>query len=604
LLQVDVTPDSAELLERYQKKRKARWKQWFGNPMSQRIPLFDPDRVLNALHKAFPWAFALTGAVLWLLWVVPAVVLAARHWTELTQNVADQVLTAQNLALMAVLFVPIKAWHEFCHEMDVMFLVFAPVPYVDSSAASAFQSKYRRAIVGAAGMIGELVLAALAMYVWLLVEPGIVRAIAYNVMLVAGISTLVVNGNPLLRYDGYYILADLIEIPNLAQRGKTYCTYLCDKYLLRARDLDAPDETRSERLWLAPYTVLSWFYRCFVTIAIILFVAKEFFIFGALIALWAGMSLIVLPLWRAAKHVKTSPSLHQRRPLALRIAVGSVLVVFVIGALVPLPIRTRAQGVVWLHEDALVRAQTDGFVVGWLSTPGTAVTKGSALVVMSDDRLAAEQIVDRASVVESQARYDLEAFANPAKAAIVLEELQQQQRKLANTEFRYQGLIVKALTSGVLTVSDYHDMEGRRYRKGDLLGYLIDPANVVARAVVSQDDIDLVRTRLTGVRIRTRDRVESVLPTTLVREFPSAVSELPSAALTSAGGGQLTADPADENGQKIYDRVFMVDLKLPDEAMSGRVGSRVEVRFSHQPEPLFAQAYRRLRQLFLSRLNV
>ena len=92
----------------------------------------------------------------------------------------------------------VKAFGGAVHELGVMFLVFAPVPYVDASAASEFRSKWRRALVGAAGMIVEVFIAALALYVWLAVEEGFVRALAYNVMLIAGISTVLFNGNPLL----------------------------------------------------------------------------------------------------------------------------------------------------------------------------------------------------------------------------------------------------------------------------------------------------------------------------------------------------------------------------------------------------------------------
>jgi len=100
--------------------------------------------------------------------------------------------------------------------MGLMFLVFAPVPYVDASASSSFPSKYQRAVVGAAGILVETFIGALAMYAWVLVEPGVVRSLLFNVMLIAGVSTVIVNGNPLLRFDGYFILADLIEMPNLA----------------------------------------------------------------------------------------------------------------------------------------------------------------------------------------------------------------------------------------------------------------------------------------------------------------------------------------------------------------------------------------------------
>src|SRR5262249_37075249 len=117
------------------------------------------------------------------------------------------------------------------HEMGIMFLVFLPLPYVDASAAAGFRGKWRRASVGAAGMMVEIFVAALALFVWLAVEPGPVRALAFSVMITAGVTTILFNGNPLLRYDGYYILADLLEIPNLAIRGARYWGHLINRYV-------------------------------------------------------------------------------------------------------------------------------------------------------------------------------------------------------------------------------------------------------------------------------------------------------------------------------------------------------------------------------------
>ena len=318
LLQADGQPDSAVLFERYRKKRRASLKQFLLNPMSLKLPLLDPDPFLARWAPCLAWCFTRGGGLAWLAWVLPALVLAGQHWSELTRNLSEQVLSSSNLLVMALVFPLVKLLHELghafacrvwggaVHEMGVMFLVFAPVPYINVSASAVFPSKWRRATVAAAGMLVELVLAALALYVWLLVEPGIVRALAYNVMVVAGVSTLIVNGNPLLRYDAYYILADLIEMPNLAQRGQKYLAWLWDRHAFGAHDLDEPQEGRGERRWLLAYTPLAWAYRVFVTVSIMLFVAGQFFIFGVLIAFWGLVSLIGLPLWKAWRHVARS----------------------------------------------------------------------------------------------------------------------------------------------------------------------------------------------------------------------------------------------------------------------------------------------------------
>ena len=197
---------------------------------------------------------------------------------------------------LALAFLALKALHEFghgfavkafggaVHEFGVMILVFAPLPYVDASAASAFRSKWRRALVGAAGMIVEVFFAALALYVWLAVEPGLVRALAFDAMLVAGVSTVMFNGNPLLRYDGYYILADLLEIPNLAQRANRYCGYLIDRYVFRTDGLKDFVATDGERIWFLLYAPTAFVYRQVVMLTIAVFIASQYLAVGVAIA--------------------------------------------------------------------------------------------------------------------------------------------------------------------------------------------------------------------------------------------------------------------------------------------------------------------------------
>jgi len=616
LLHADVTPDAAALFERYRKRRDQTWKQWLMNPMSLKIPLIDPDPLLVWLNTRFSGLFGPRGALLWLAVVVPAMLLAAQHWSTLTENLGDRVLSSGNLLLMAAVFPFVKALHELghglaaktwggdVHEMGVMLLVFAPVPYVEASSASAFASRRRRAVVGAAGMLVEMFLAAIAMYVWVLVEPGLLHALAFNVMLIAGISTLLVNGNPLLRYDGYFILCDLIEMPNLGQRGQKYLTLLWDKYVFGVRDLEPSPETPSEKRWLLPYTVLSWCYRVYITLVIILFIAGEFFIFGVLLALWAAASLAVVPLWKAARHVLYAPQLQRRRQHAINSTVALVAGVLLFAAVVPLPLLTQAQGVIWLPEQALLRAGGDGIFVRWLAEPGSRVTRGTPVLLLEDPLLAAELAVARAKVEEAAAHYRSEQFTHPESAEGARQKLDQERRVLARTEERAASLVVDSQVDGVLVAQRPADMPGQYFRKGELLGYVLDGHDFIARVVVRQDDIDLVRTRFQAVQVRLADDVRRVHQATVLREMPGGVEELPTAALGPNGGGFIPVDPSDQSGTKALERIFIFDLRLDPAARPVAFGERVYVRFDHGGEPLLAQGYRRLRQLFLSRFSV
>lgn len=616
LLYCDITPDAAELFERYRKHRSKKWKQWLLNPMSLRVPLLDPDAFLTRTVHRFSWAFGAWGALLWFVAVVPAFILAGQHWSELTENLSDRVMSAQNLLLLALVFPVVKALHELGHgfaakaygaavnEMGIMFLVFAPVPYVDASATSAFRFKRQRAVVGAAGMLVEVLLAALAVYVWVLVEPGLVRSLAYNVMLIAGISTVIVNGNPLLRYDGYYILADLIEMPNLAQRGQRYYTYLCDRYLFGARDIEPPAETPAEKRWLLAYTPTSWLYRMFIMISIILFVAGEFFIVGVLLALWSATTLLIVPLWKAGKHVFTSPGLHRQRGRAIKMSLGFVAGVAFLVAVVPVPLRTDAEGVVWLPDQAILRAGNAGFFQRWLVEPGTYVQADTPVLVMDEPLLEAQLAAARARVAEAEVRYRAAQFTEPARAEIARQQLEHEQQVLARAEERHTRFIVRSAASGVLTVAVPQDMEDQYFKQGDVLGYVLEHRALIARVVVPQEDIDLVRTHLRSVELRFADAIPETYPVTILREVPGGVDKLPTAALSHVGGGRIAVDPQDPDGLKTLERHFLFDLNLPGGTSPSAFGGRVYARFDHIPEPLASQWYRYLRQLFLSRFHV
>src|SRR5262249_38716542 len=150
----------------------------------------------------------------------------------------ERLLAADNLLLLGAGFMAMKLAHELAHgwalkvrgaevhEMGVMLLLFYPVPYVDASNASALVRKADRIVIGAAGMVIELWLAALAFFAWTVVEPGLLRSLLYNMVVVGSVSTVVFNANPLLRYDGYYMLADAIEVPNLGQRANAWWVHL------------------------------------------------------------------------------------------------------------------------------------------------------------------------------------------------------------------------------------------------------------------------------------------------------------------------------------------------------------------------------------------
>src|SRR5580692_1218271 len=298
LLSTERLPDFAELTHR--SRRVASGKLWrrLANPLYLRIPVCDPDRFLDATVGLARPIWSVWGFLVWLAVVGWGVLQAVLHWTELTHDLADRVLAHDNLLILAVTFPVLKLLHELghcyaakiggasVHEAGVMTLVVMPVPYVDVSPASAFTNKWRRALVGAAGMLTELFCAGIAMIVWTNVEPGLARAAAFNCLLIAGVSTLLFNGNPLLRFDAYFILSDLIEIPNLATRAARYYGYLVNRYAFGVRGQASPVQARGEAPWFAFYGVASYVYRIWVMLSIAIFVASQLHGVGAVLAGW------------------------------------------------------------------------------------------------------------------------------------------------------------------------------------------------------------------------------------------------------------------------------------------------------------------------------
>ena len=222
LIQSDILPSTAELFRQVQGQQQHAWKKQVANPFLLRFPLWDPEQFLQRWEFLIFPLLTRNVFILWLLIILSAMVMAVLHWPELSGRLPDQIFTPSNLLLLWLVYPVVKIFHEFghafavkkwggeVHEMGIILLALTPLPYVEASASAVFPDKQQRITVAAMGMVVELLLASLALFVWLNVEPGLISALAYNVMLIGGVSTLLFNGNPLLRYDGYYILADLV----------------------------------------------------------------------------------------------------------------------------------------------------------------------------------------------------------------------------------------------------------------------------------------------------------------------------------------------------------------------------------------------------------
>ena len=610
------TPDTAELTRRSAQQTRREWVSRLMNVFAWRFPLCDPNRFLTRfLPLVRPFLGPVAG-VAWLAVVSTALVAGVTHWTDLSRDVLDQVMAPQNLILLWLLFPVIKLLHELghafvtkafggeVHELGVMLLIFTPVPYVEASAAWGFENKWKRVLVGAAGMVVELFLASLALFIWLDAEPGIIRMAAYNVMLIAGVSTVLFNANPLLRFDGYYMLMDYLEIPNLKGRATRFFGWLYERYILVQREAEMPISTAGERAWFVAYGSASSVYRVLVVVGILLFLGDRFPLAAVIFAGLTAVTMIGVPLIKGLKFLLTHPRLHRVRIRAVLTTASLAGILALAIGILPVPFHTIAEGVVWLPDEAYVRAGTNGFVKEVMVEPGSHVEIGDVLLICENAELATQLDVTEQRLLELEARRTEQLPTDLVKAAILQEEILYATQERARARERAEQLIVRSRRAGTFVAPVAVDLPGRFVHQGELLAHVVDLDTITVRAVVGQGEIDLIRHDVDHVEVRLAEGLRTAVRAVLHRIVPSASTQLPSAALGSEGGGAVPMDPSDPERATAMQRVFEVDLVLASDVHVVNAGGRVYVRFAHQWRPFSSQWSRQMRQLFLSRFNV
>ncbi len=617
LLATERLPDMAELTDRAHRTARSRLWRRFANPLYIRIPLLDPDRFLDATVGMIRPLASIWGLLLWLAVVGWGAVQASLHWSALTGDLADRVLARDNLLILALSFPILKMLHELghcyaaklggaaVHEAGIMTLIVMPVPYVDVSGATAFPGKWRRAVVGAAGMIVETFCAGLAMMVWVNVEPGLARAAAFNVMLIAGVSTLIFNGNPLLRFDAYFILSDLIEIPNLGTRATRYWGYLANRYAFGVRGQASPVQGPGERKWFLLYAPASFAYRIWVMTSIALFVAVQLHGLGAVLAVWTIAGGILYPIARGLWHVACAPVLRPQRLRAVLVTGGAIGLAALLLFAVKLPYGTTTQGVVWAPAGADLRAGAEGELTVLEARAGASLARGAPVAEQSDAVLAARVRLLQAQLEEVRLRYQAAQQNDLVQAEMLRSQVAYFTSALQDARTRLGALALTTPVAGTFLVSEPEDLPGRLLRRGDLIGYAFDAKDAVVRVIVPQADIALVRDDTRGIALRfASDPLRVLHVDRAQREVPTATRQLPSEALATTGGGPFELDPSDDKHQRSLEVVFQLDVKLPDGVPAERVGERVYVRFAHDDRSIGWRLARDVRQMFLRRFDL
>lgn len=529
-------PDQGVALQQRsrEKQRRRRW-QALTNVLSYRFRGIDPDRMLDRVYRYTGALFSLPAVITVMLLAVSALLLVATQYDTFARRLPHfhEFFAVQNWFALAATLAITKILHEFghglackrfggeCHEMGIMLLVFTPCLYCNVSDSWMLNNRWHRAGIAAAGMYVELFLAAIATWVWWYSVPGVVHYLALNVMFVCSVSTLLFNANPLMRYDGYYILSDLSEIPNLRQKATKIVHEWAASWSLGIPPSHDPFLPHRNRWLFSIYSVAAVLYRWFITFSILWFVHHLLKPYGLqfiahLIGAMSLFGLLVHPLWKLSRFL--TEGLKMGRIQVTRLATTTLVAISLVALLfVPLPYHVECEVHVELRDDAPVYVEVAGALEKILESPGADVQRGTPIAVLDNSAIRLEliQLQARENLLREQwntlrqrALADQLAAARMAEVATELRNIVEQ---IEQRRVEQQRLTLVAPRSGKLfpvahrPKGDDHSVLpqwtgqpldtnnlGAHLHKGVKMATVGDPERLQAILVIDQSDVPFV----------------------------------------------------------------------------------------------------------------
>jgi len=624
LIQADMPPETEQLLSRGRERLKKKAISQAVGLMYFRVPVMNPDRFLAAAEPFFRPFISRAGFVLWALLAVGALAALAPHWEALF-NGFDSAIAPANWLWLGATYVALKLWHEFGHGvvckrfggqvpvLGVMLLVLMPSPYVDATSAWAFPDKWRRIAVGAGGMMFELFAAALAAIGWIMTrgDGGLFHQLCYNVMLTSGVSTVLFNANPLMKFDGYYMLSDWLEIPNLMPRSVNLLKFLFQKHVYRVENANSPTTDPGEAAILLVYGVLALAYRILIFFSVTLYVMGKMFAIGLFLAAWTAAMWFILPVAQFLRWHAASPQLAHRRGRAALTSLALVGLTLALVGWVPMPDRRRANGVVEAAQRSGVFAPYQGFITHAPARGGQRVRAGEPLVVLENPELLSRLDLARAQLAESVVLEQRAASQSPAAAQAMAEQVKTFREQIAYLESKRDALTIRAPHDGVVVLPDGAERIGAFVHEGDHLCEVIDDSDLRVAAVLTQAEGDWAPMDPSAYRVEMRrvSDIDRVIEMKAVRVPAAARKDLPHAALGDQGGGTIATQRTQDGSTLAQRSVYRLHLAaLPAEGGGapeiGVPGERVRLRFTLPSRPWLAQWWERLDKTLQGRARV
>jgi len=541
------------------------------NPFWMKVPIINPDRIIERLLPWLGWMHSLPAMLLAVVMWIVAVNCMFGRWSEFTAS-SQSVLAPSNWLYLTVAWIVLKVAHETSHaiacrraggsvrETGLIFILLAPVAYVDVTSSLRFRSKWQRIQTAAAGMFIELTIAALAMFVWCQSSSPELKHVLFNVIFMASLTTLLFNANPLMRFDGYYILSDVLEIPNLASTSQQACQTAFRRWCL---GLPTPPlrETGPRARLILLYGLAAWVWRGAVCISLTIAASVLWHGLGVVLAVgcwlaWLGRPLLLVA--KTATHMQVAnPRLFRRA--ALRVS-GLTAIVAALLIVAPWPLPRSAPGFVEYRNLAVIRAESPGFIASIEVADGEVVEAGQLLITLENHELATDVDDLRAAYEQSEIRRD-QAIGEQNTAAVQIEDenLAAISKRLTEKQRQFTALSVRAPMAGRVMSRTLKWRLGTYATEGSELVTIGDESQKEFRASLTQTDADALRSSPSvALHLPSVGRFAADAR----RVIPKASFTPPHAALTSVNGGPLAVREIPAERQNGTDQFEFTEPRL------------------------------------------
>ncbi len=498
-------PYQAMLRDNFKKQKR---QQYFSSVFFLFVPILNPDRFLERTLGFFKLVYNRWMGILFAVAAVGGVILFVDGWPRL-EHQYSYFFNLDNLIYLWVTIAVTKLIHEFAHayiaksyglhvpQMGVAFLIFFPCLYCNTTDAWKLADRKPRIAIAAAGIAAEAVLAVIAIYVWYFTKPGIVNSLAFYLMTVAVVSTVFFNGNPLIRFDGYYVLVDIIRLPNLLTKSKGYLRYLFMNKTLGVDSVASTARDLRERLTFSIYGVGQFTYRMFLYSAIVLGVYYRFDKFiGITLAVAAIVIFILFPLFKGSKTLySVRGQVHPRFSGMLVF----LMILAGIGVLLFVPMSSKSVYDSYVnsadHQKLTVPLRTSVDEV--FVKEGSPVRKGSALMVLDTNllELTLRKRMTERDIVEQQIymmTVDNELRPKAAEKRAELRKLEREIELLRKDLEKASGGIT-APFDGVVTKLDSRVEKGFQPGEGAMVGEIRSTSDVEIYGLIPEEDLHKVQ---------------------------------------------------------------------------------------------------------------